>query len=384
VSTRRALVNTIAVALFAVLSFGGYLLKLEDSPKHYFFGTTEIKQDDEKLNQRLAGTNTVYVLVDAGKNDGIKNPAVLEAIDKIQLHLMQEPKVGRTLSLVDFIKRMNQAVNADKPSFYSIPASQDLVAQYLLLYSSGGEPQDFDSYVDNEYQKAAIQIFCKTDSSVELRGLVDRTQAYADSIVPPGVSVRIGGGQISGVAIDEEMVRGKVLNILQILACVFLISSIVFRSPLAGALILVPLIATVFVNFGFMGLFGIPLNIPTSLVSAMAVGVGADYAIYLAFRMREELRSPQPEAEALKKAFLSAGKATLFVSTAVAGGFGVLMLSWGFFMHFWLGLLIALAMFTSSTATLTIFASLILTLRPKFIFAANERKAPWDASLSST
>jgi predicted RND superfamily exporter protein len=382
VTNRRKLLNTVTIAVFVILSFGGYQLKHDSSVKGFFFGNSQIKRDDDKLNTRMAGTNTVYVLIDAGVVDGIKNPAVLNAMDKIQQHLQQEPKVGRTLSLADFIKRMNQAMNADEKSFYSIPASQDLVAQYLLLYSSSGEPQDFDSYVDNDYRKAAIQIFVKTDSTAELKGLVARTQAYADSVVPHGVGVRIGGGMISGVAIDEEMVRGKLLNILQILACVFVVSSLVFRSPLAGSLILIPLVATVFANFGFMGLLGIPLNIPNSLVAAMAVGVGADYAIYLSYRMREELQSGLPESEAIRRAFLSAGKATLFVSSAVAAGFGVLLLSWGFFIHIWMALLLGLAMLTSSIATLTIFASLILTLRPKFIFADKPRDLSWNAKLS--
>jgi hypothetical protein len=382
VSNRRRLVNSVAVAGLVILSFGGYLLKNDSSLKGLFFGDSEIRRDDDKLNTRMAGTNTVYVLLDAGVDDGIKNPAVLNAMDKIQKHLQEDPKVGRTLSIADFIKRMNQAMNADKKDFYSIPASQDLVAQYLLLYSTSGEPQDFDSYVDNGYRKAAIQLFVKTDSTMELKGLVARTQAYAESVVPRGVGVRIGGGMISGVAIDEEMVRGKLLNILQILACVVVISSLVFRSPLAGALIIVPLIATVFANFGFMGLLGIPLNIPNSLVSAMAVGVGADYAIYLSYRMREELRSNLPESEAIRHAFLSAGKATLFVSSAVAGGFGVLLFSWGFFIHIWMALLLGLAMVTSCVATLTVFASLILTLRPKFIFNGKTRDVSWDSEPS--
>lgn len=382
VMNRRARLNTVTAAVLVILSIGALRIVHDSTVKGFFFGNSQIKQDDEKLNARMAGANTVYVLVDSGAVDGIKNPAVLTAMDKIQQHLQEEPRVGRTLSLADFIKRMNQAMNADQKSYYSIPASHDLVAQYLLLYSSSGEPQDFDSYVDNDYRRAAIQIFVKTDSTAELKGLVARTQAFADSVVPHGVAVRIGGGMISGVAIDEEMIRGKLLNILQILACVFVVSSLVFRSPLAGALILVPLVATVFANFGFMGLLGIPLNIPNSLVAAMAVGVGADYAIYLSYRMREELQSGLPESEAIRRAFLSAGKATLFVSSAIASGFGVLLLSWGFFVHIWMALLLGLAMLTSSIATLTVFASLIVTLRPKFIFADKTRDLSWNADLS--
>jgi predicted RND superfamily exporter protein len=290
--------------------------------------------------------------------------------------------VGKTVSLADFIKRMNQAMDADSPSSYRIPLTSDLVAQYLLLYSNSGDPGDFDSYVDYGYRKAVIQIFYKSDLTTDLTAIAKQTQEYAASVFPQGVETSIGGGVIPTVALHEEMVRSKVLNILQILGCVFLLTSLVFRSLLAGLLILTPLAATVFANFGFMGLAGIPLNIPTALVSAMAVGIAADYAIYLAYRLREELRSHLPETEAIRRAFMSAGKATIFVSTAVAGGFGLLVTSWGFSVHVWMGLLISLAMVVSAFSTLTVFTSLILTLRPKFIFNGKARDLSWKPDLS--
>lgn len=377
VSERRRTVMAIAVVFLGCVSLGGYLLKAESSVKRFFYGRHQIIVDDDKINSRLAGANTFYLLVDTGVDDGIKNPAVLQAMEKVQDHLAEDPMVGKTLSLVDFLKRMNQAMSADQGAAYQIPARSDLVAQYLLLYASSGDPGDFDSYVDNGYRKAVIQIFYKSDRSSDLIGIAKRLQEYATAAFPAGVHTRIGGGIISSVAIYEEMLRGKLLNILQILGCVFFLSSIVFRSLLAGTLILTPLVATVFANFGFMGLFGIPLNIPNSLVSAMAVGVGADYAIYLAFRLREELRSHLPEGEALRRAFMSAGKATIFVSAAVAGGFGILVTSWGFNVHVWMGLLIALAMLVSAFATLTLFASLVLTLRPRFIFNEKAKELSW-------
>jgi predicted RND superfamily exporter protein len=379
---RRRAVTAITVVFLACVSLGGYLLKVENSQKRYFYGTHQIIVDDDKINSRLAGSNTLYLLVDTGVDDGIKRPGVLEAMEKVQTHLAADPKVGKTISLVDFLKRMNQAMNADNPAFNRVPSSSDLVAQYLLLYSNSGEPGDFDSYVDNGYRKAVIQIFYKSDLSNDLAAISKQTQDYAAGVFPPGVRLAIGGGVIPSLALNEEMLRSKALNILQILACVFVLSSLVFRSVLAGLLILTPLVATVFANFGFMGLMGIPLNIPNALVSAMAVGVAADYAIYLAYRLREELQSSLPEAEAVRRAFMSAGKATIFVSTAVAGGFGVLVTSRGFNIHVWMGLLIALAMVVSAFATLTIFTSLILTLRPKFIFNGKTRDLSWNADPS--
>jgi predicted RND superfamily exporter protein len=382
VMERRRAVTVITVAFLGCVSLGGYLLKSESSTKQLFYGSQQIIVDDDKINARMAGSNTVYLMVDTGVDDGIKNPAVLQAMEKVQEHLAQDPMVGKTVSLADFIKRMNQAMNADNPSSYRIPASSDLVAQYLLLYSNSGEPGDFDSYVDNGYQKAVVQIFYKSDLTTDLTAIAKQTQEYATSVFPEGVKTSIGGGVIPTVALHEEMIRSKVLNIAQILGCVFLLTSLVFRSVLAGLLILTPLVATVFANFGFMGLAGIPLNIPTALVSAMAVGIAADYAIYLAYRLREELRSDLPEAQAIHRAFMSAGKATIFVSTAVAGGFGLLVTSWGFNVHLWMGLLIALAMVVSAFSTLTVFASLILTLRPKFIFNGKTRDLSWNPDLS--
>ena len=90
--------------------------------------------------------------------------------------------------------------------------------------------------------------------------------------------------------------------------------------------------------------------------------------------MKEELKNYDDENVAIEKSFKSAGKAAIFVSTAVAGGFGVLMFSFGFTMHIWMGFLIALAMLVSSFSALTVFPALILSLRPKYIFDSKKGK----------
>ncbi|MFZ4404025.1 MAG: efflux RND transporter permease subunit [Pseudobdellovibrionaceae bacterium] len=369
---QRKKVYTVAGALILILSLGGYWLKIDNSQKGYFYGQLKIRQDDNLLNEKMAGTNPFYVLIQGDSEDSIKLPEVLRFMDSLQKEIETEPQIGKTLSLVDFIKKMNQSMNEDKKEFYKIPDSQDLVGQYLLLYSNSGEPGDFDSYVDYNYQKAVVTAFAKSDSSALMEKLVAGVQDFSNKNKPAGIQVSAGGGSLGGVALNEIMIREKVLNILQIIGAVFLISSLVFRSVTAGLLILVPLVAAVFVNFGVMGILGIPLQIATALVSAMAVGIGADYGIYMSYRMREELKNAGPgeeaEKKAIEKSFRSAGKAAIFVSTAVAGGFGVLMFSMGFMIHLWMGFLIALAMLVSSVTALTVFPSLIFTIRPQFIF----------------
>jgi len=130
------------------------------------------------------------------------------------------------------------------------------------------------------------------------------------------------------------------------------------------------------VNFGVMGLLGIPLDTVTSAISAMAVGIGADYAIYFLFRVREELARGDDLPAALERALMTSGKAVFFVSSAIAVGYATLCLS-GFGLHVQLGSLVALAMVVSSASALVLLPAVIARFRPAFLWgAAAEEPAP--------
>ncbi len=84
--------------------------------------------------------------------DDIKDPAVLRAMDKLQNELKGIDGVGKVVSIVDFIKRMNQSMHDGDPAFYTIPDSKDLVAQYLLLYSFSGGGDELDTFVTYDFK----------------------------------------------------------------------------------------------------------------------------------------------------------------------------------------------------------------------------------------
>lgn len=163
------------------------------------------------------------------------------------------------------------------------------------------------------------------------------------------------------------MVHSKLLNIAQILDVIFAVSVIAFRSVIAGLLVLSPLLVVLSLVFGVMGYFGVPLNIPNSLISAMAVGIGAHYAIYLIYRISEYTAQGKALPEAVEMAMKTADKACLFVATAVAGGYAVLMFCYDYKVHMWLSFIV-LAMLASVLATLTLIPSAIRAFKPGFIF----------------
>lgn len=361
----------LAISSFAVLACVAVLaasnVSRENSTKSYFGEGLPLRQDDRVLNQKLAGTNTLYVVFQGSHADHMKDPAVLRTIEDTQAFISALPDVGKTISMVDLLKQMNKSMHAGNDAFYAIPASQDLVSQFLLLYSMSGQPTDFDAYIDYQYQNANLLVWMKNDSSKYAETMVATIRAYVEPRLPKGVTMQIGGSVPQTSALSESLVKGKMQNIAQMMGFVFIAGVLVFRSVLAGVYLVLPLIFTVLVNFGVMGLTGIPLNTPNSVSSAMAIGIGADYAIYLLYRIREELGNTKDIDEALAQTMKTAGKAVFFVASAISVGYAVLMLSFNFYVHIWFGMLIVLSMVVSAVSALILIPALIKLHTPRFL-----------------
>lgn len=371
----RGRLFTIAAVVLLVALFGMSRLHTESSLKKYFDPELQLLKEDRMLNGRMAGTNNVYVLIEGDQPDAIKDPAVLKAMDKLQAFISEQPHIGKVMSLSEFIKRMNQAMNNNDPAYFKIPDSQATIAEYLLLYSMSGEPGDFDTYVDYDYRMSNMVVFSHSDSTVDMLNWWGQVKEFVKKEFPPNITVNVGGSVAQSAAITEVIVRDKILNVIQIAGVVFIIASLVFRSLVAGALVVTPLLISVLVNMGVIGLIGplgflggLHLNVPVALTSALAIGIGADYAIYMLFRLREELAKGTEETKAYHTVLTTAGKACLFVASAVTGGYAVQALSFGYYPHTWNALLIGTAMLVSVTSALTIMPALVHKFKPKFIY----------------
>ena len=340
-------------------------IHVDTSLKQNFRSSDVVRMDDAVLNRRFAGTNTLVLLVEGDADGALEEPAILRAVDRLERRLEAEPGVGKAFSFVDLLSRMHAAMNADRRDAGTLPATRAMAAQYLFLYSLSGGAQ-LDTLLDPTHRQAKVRLLVHEDSTRYGQKLIAIAREFVSRTFPPGYRVRYTGTLASTAAATEVMVEGKIRNIIQIGIITFAIASLLLRSLLGGVLVIMPLAITVAVNFGVMGLLGIPLDATTSAISAMAVGIGADYAIYVLFRVREERSGGAAAAEALDRALMTSGKAVLFVSTAIAYGYATLCLS-GFRLHVQLGALVALAMLVSSASALVVLPALVTILRPRFL-----------------
>jgi predicted RND superfamily exporter protein len=375
VAARPGAVVVVAAAVLVVAAVAATRVRVDTTFKRQFASDHPISADDAVLNEAFAGTNTLVFVIEGETDDALHDPQAIAAIARLQHFVEQDAAVGKTFSVVDLLRAMHRALHGGSVQGDGLPDSADLVSQYLFLYGTSGQPEDLDSQIDPQHRSAVVRVYLHQDSTGYGEALLTRVRAFVAEDLPPGLSVRYSGTLASNAALTEVMVHGKVLNMLQIAAIILTISALVFRSIAAGILVATPLAAAVLVNFGFMGMLGIPLDVITAPIAAMAVGIGSDYAIYFLYRLREERAAGTEPATALARTMRTSGKAIVYVSSAIAGGYLVLATS-GFVFHIELGVLVALAMVVSSAAAITLLPALVLLTTPRFLEAASQPATP--------
>src|SRR5262249_21657867 len=145
--------------------------------------------------------------------------------------------------------------------------------------------------VDHANQRAVVRGFASDDHAKSCDQILRATADYVKSHFPPGVKVHVAGGVLAiGKAVNDLVIHEKIRNAAVICGIIFVLASLVLRSPVAGFLVLVPSVVAALANVGVMGLVGTWLNLATATITALTVSIGADYSIYFIFRYREEHR----------------------------------------------------------------------------------------------
>ncbi|HSP98643.1 MAG TPA: MMPL family transporter [Candidatus Dormibacteraeota bacterium] len=359
----------IALVLAAL---GAAQIRTYGSTSEYMARGSLPREHLEQIQQHFPGTVTMTVLY-AGPPESAKSLAELQHIEGLQAELGRDPLVWRTASLADLIKVLHRTFNGDVPDPYRLPDNQELLSQLMFL----GDSPAFERFIDREYAHSLLVAYLRDDDSARVGPLVDRARAWvAAHPPPPGVEVLIAGGAGPTIlAVNQHTTHTKVLNILLVLAAIYLVSSLVLRSPLSGLYVITPIAVSMVLLFGLLGWIGIRLDMGSASVLAIAAGIGADYAIYFLYRLREERARTGDDAAALHAAMQTSGRAVVFVATSIGAGFAAMGLFSRFFGLRLFGTLMPLAMAVSCIAALSLMPVLVLRTRPAFIYGRARKRA---------
>jgi predicted RND superfamily exporter protein/outer membrane lipoprotein-sorting protein len=367
--------SLILVTFFAVVLLGvssAIQLEVDDDPIKVFRSDEPLAIADGVLNRNTVGSNTLDIVIETDVQEGLFDPARLKKIEALQDYAATLPFVGGSLSIVDYLKQMNRAMNEGLPNAYRLPSDTETIAQYFLIYSAMSDPTDFEEEIDYDYRMANIRVNITAGGYRDSQPAIESLERYiAEQFNEPGMTATLSGRVNLNYQWIKELAVSHFAGMSIALVLVWSVSVLLFRSELAGIYALIPVAGSVLGVYAVMVFFDITLGMGTSIFAAIAIGLGIDFAIHTLNRL-VELSSLYPDdfPRVMDEFYTTTGRALLFNFLAIACGFGVLLFS-NVMSLVNFGGIVMLSIGISFLASMILLPALVLRNRPGFVVARN-------------
>jgi len=202
---------------------------------------------------------------------------------------------------------------------------------------------------------------------------------------PPGLELHLAGQLATLVANNASSNRSS--HQVQDISLLFVIALllVVFRSPLAALITLLPSGLALLVSMRLIGALGsvglLISSITQILLIVLVIGAGTDYGLFLVFRVREELRGGSEPHAAVERALVRVGESiTASAGTVILALLTLLLASFGLYHD--LGAPLAVGVATMLAIGLTLLPALLAIFGrrafwPAKVRAGEQREGLW-------
>jgi preprotein translocase subunit SecF len=237
--------------------------------------------------------------------------------------------VDLTLSVVDLLKFEGLFTRSfrDKDKYYVLPDNPFFVREAIRNYRVFEANQLVDRFVSEDFSR--INVVCRTHcaSTSEFIEAEKMIRAFLDEHFSGDLEFDVTGVCVVGSHSAHALTAGQIKSLGIALICIFVILSSLFLSARVGLLAMIPNFFPILVNFGAMGWLGIHLNVATSLVASIAIGLAVDDSIHYMFRFKHHFTQDFSRKHANHRTITDVGKPIIFTSLAIGLGFSVLLFS---------------------------------------------------------
>lgn len=327
-----------------------------------FKPSNEWRQDTEVINDKMGGLLSVIYVFNTGVDDGIRNPELLKAIESAQSVAESHEVVMDSLSIVDIVKELNQALNADNPDFYRLPDDRETLAQLLLLYEiSGGE--EMNDVLDINKSGTALQIRLKLVSAEKVRPFLTAMDKHLTANPVDGVTVEVSGVGRLWVQMADYISATQIKGYSVVFVLILIVMSQAFGSIRIGLLGMIPNLFPILIVLGLMGWLNWHLDYVRLLLATIAIGIAVDDTIHTLAQLRTEFARHGKYREAISSALKAVGPAIVSTTAILTVAFLTYLLSSMATMASF-GILLSFTMVAALLADLFLLPVLVLWLKP--------------------
>jgi predicted RND superfamily exporter protein len=309
-----------------------------------------------------------------------KRPEVLGWMEGLQKRMGEietesGPLVGKTNAVTDVVKKVYQELIDGREENYRIPDSSAAVAECLMQFQGSHNPDDLWHLVTPDYQKANIWIQLTSGDNKDMNRVVAVVEEFiAENPAPVELKHGWAGLTYINVVWQDKMVSGMLQSFLGSFLVVFIMMSVLFRSPLWGLICMVPLTVTIALIYGVIGLVGKDYDMPVAVLSALTLGMAVDFAIHFLERARAAQRQTGSWKSSVGEMFGEPARAITRNVLVIAIGFTPLLAA-SLVPYKTVGVLLCAIMAVSGTITLLVLPALLrVGERVLFKAAGKQRK----------
>jgi len=335
--------------------------EIDDDSLKYFSSSNKFRQDTEFTTDHLTGLYFIDYPIPALQDNGVNHPDYLNNLEKLVLWLRNQPEVLHVYSISDIFKRLNKNLHNDDPEYFKMPETQEMAAQYLLLYEmSLPLGMDMNDRINMNKSETRITVRIKTMTSTEVLVFDKNVNQWMNDNLPKSMVKAGTGGNIVfaniGVSNIKGMLKGTMLSFFIVSVVIF----ITLRSLKLGLISLIPNMIPAALAFGVWSLLDGQINMGTAAVTALTVGIVVDDTVHFLSKYQYAQRHHKLNAQqSVNFAFDHVGNALWITSVVLISGFLVLTLS-DFALNAKLGLLTAITIIFALLADFFLLPSLLM------------------------
>ena len=336
--------------------------ELNDVLVHFFDESVEFRQDTDFMDEHLGGNTLLEYSLHASAQGGATDPLFLAEVSNFAEWYREQPPVRHVAVITDTFQQLNKSMHGDDPAAYRIPESQELAAQYLLLYElSLPQGLDVNNQIDRSRSSTRVSVSAETLYSQELLELNGRAEAWLEENAPHVADVSSTGPATLFAYIGQRNIRAMLIGTVVVLLAISGILLFALRSLRLGLISIVPNLLPAVLGFGVWGLTVAQVGLSLSVVVAMTIGIVVDDTVHFLSKYRRAQREYGRNAEeSVRYAFDTAGRALLTTTVVLVAGFLIFAFS-PFVPTAQVGILTAMVIGFALIADLTLLPALLTT-----------------------
>ncbi|MGE0823880.1 MAG: RND family transporter [Candidatus Binatia bacterium] len=366
-TARVVVIGSFTVALIVGMIYAQYL-KVGDVSigKALLYDSHDYNVSYDKVNEKFVGASQLVILAEGKEQGVIKDPQVLQTLERFQRHMEQQELVGGSITVTTMARRLYQMFQEGIPKWAIIPDNPRDVGNIFYQFLNTIGADDLDSFLDKNSQNATITIYYKDYNHATVVGSIEKAREFIEANPVENIEFRLAGGLLGILAaVNEEVEWSYKWNLILVMVTVFTLSTLTYASVVGALIVMIPSIVAQPLSEAIMYGMGIDANINSLPVAAVGIGIGIDYGYYVLSRIVEEFQRFGDHDRAIEEALMTTGRAIMFTGTTLT----VSVIFWIFFpMKFQseMAILLTLLLFFHVVGALAFIPGTVSLLKPRF------------------